>query len=374
MANESESRPEQDESGSRATLPASLAGPGGDRAQPASRGESSAFAGLAPKLAIIVAVIASAIAGALWWQYRQFYVELAGKDELLLDSIEGTRANLRRIDDDLNALENIVGRGAADLSTQQGEFETLITELRALDRRLEALQGGRLDARDTWLREQAEYYLVLANTELTLGRRVDNSIQALELADDLLRDIGDPGLLDVRAAIAAERQALRALALPDRDGLAVSLRTLAERVADLPMRATNPDPYSTSAAGLDEVEPGVARLWASTKAALSSIIRIEKQDAQIGPLLSEAERRVARRQLELELANARAAVLAGGQEEFRASLVAADLILSRDFDQSAEAIGEARGQLASLVVIDLAPALPDISESLLLLRAAPGGR
>lgn len=374
MANQSESRPEQDDSGSRVTLPVSLEAPVGDSAQQASRTEPSALAGLAPKLAIVVAIVASAIAGALWWQYRQFYVELAGTDEDLLESIEGARANLRRIDDDLNALEGIVGRGAADLSTQRSEFEALITEQRALDRRIEALQGGRLDARDTWLREQAEYYLVLANTELTLGRRVDNAIQALDLADDLLRDIGDPGLLDVRAAIAAERQALRALALPDLDGLAVSLRTLGERVADLPMRATNPDPYSTGEAGLDQVEPGFARLWASTKAALGSIIRIEKQDAQIGPLLSEAERRVARRQLELELANARAAVLAGRQEEFRASLVAADLILSRDFDQSAEAIGAARGQLASLVVIDLAPALPDISESLLLLRAAHGGQ
>ena len=374
MANENETRPEQDQGSDAALLPASLESPAGEHPQRAAHAESSALAGLAPKLAIVVAVIASAIAGALWWQYRQFYVELAGTDEILLDSIEGARAGLRRVDDDLNALESIVGRGAADLSTQRAEFETLLVELRALDRRIEALQGGRLDARDTWLREQAEYYLVLANTELTLGQRVDNAIQALDLADDLLRDIGDPGLLDVRAAIAAERQALRAVALPDREGLAVSLRTLAERVPDLPMRATNPDPYSSGEAGLEDVEPGLARLWASTKAALGSIIRIEKQDAQIGPLLSEAERRVARRQLELELAVARAAVLAARQEEFRASLVAADQILSRDFDQSAAAIGEARGQLASLVVIDLAPALPDISESLLLLRAAHGGQ
>jgi uncharacterized protein HemX len=374
MANDNETRPEQDQDSGGATLPAALTAPGPDRAQPKPRGEPTALAGLAPKLAIIVAIVASAIAGALWWQYRQFYVELAGADETLQDRIDDVLASVRRIDDGLNALESIVARGAADLSTQQGEFEALITEQRALDRRIEALQGGRLDARDTWLREQAEYYLVLANTELTLGRRVGNAIQALELADDLLRDIGDPGLLDVRAAIAAERQALRALALPDLDGLAVSLRTLAARVADLPMRALSPDPYSAEAAALAEVEPGFARLWASTRAALGSIIRIEKHDAQIGPLLSEAERRVARRQLELELANARAAVLAGRQEEFRASLVAADLILSRDFDQSAAAIGEARGQLASLVVIDLAPALPDISESLLLLRAAHGGQ
>jgi len=373
MANDKETRPGQDDGGNAHALPVLTHAPADDPALRAARDESPRLGGLAPKLAIIVAVIASAIAGALWWQYRQFYVELASVDEFLRDNIDDLRGNLRRVDDDVGALENIVGLGAADISTQRGEFEALVSELRALDRRVEALQGGRLDARDTWLREQAEYYLVLANTELALGRRVGNAIEALELADDLLRDIGDPGLLDVRAAIAGERQALRALALPDLDGLAVTLRSLAERVPDLPMRATNPDPYSAGEAGLDEVEPGLARLWASTKAALASIIRIEKQDAQIGPLLTEAERRVARRQLELELASARAAVLAGRQEEFRASLVAADLILSRDFDQSAEAIGEARGQLSTLVVIDLAPALPDISESLLLLRAARGG-
>lgn len=374
MTNVNETRPEQDMSSNAAALPAPPDAAVGEHRQSGAGAEPSGLAGLAPKLAIVVAIVASAIAGALWWQYRQFYVDLAGADEILLDSIDDVRGNLRLINDDVDALEGMVGLGATDISTQRGEFESLVSELRALERRVEALQGGRLDARDTWLREQAEYYLVLANTELTLGRRIDNSIQALELADDLLRDVGDPGLLDVRAAIAAERQALRALAMPDIDGLAVSLRTLAERVPDLPMRATNPDPYAAGEGGLDEVEPGLARLWASTKAALGSIIRIEKQDAQIGPLLSEAERRVARRQLELELANARAAVLAGRQEEFRASLVAADRILSRDFDQSAEAIGEARGQLASLVVIDLAPALPDISESLLLLRSARGGQ
>ena len=67
------------------------------------------------------------------------------------------------------------------------------------------------------------------------------------------------------------------------------------------------------------------------------------------------------------------AALPGRQQEFRSSIVAADLILGRDFDPGAAAIGEARGQLAALVVIDLAPALPDISESLLLLRSARGG-
>ena len=371
MSNPNETTPEPDAGWN----PPAATGSTGDAApQLPAPTEPAAFSGLVPKLAIVVAIIASAIAGALWWQYRAFYADLAGADDSLLDSVADARANLRRLDDDLNALEDVVGVSAADMASQRAEFEALLSELRALDRRVEALQGGRLDARDTWLREQAEYYLVLANTELTLGRRVSTAIQALELADDVLRDLADPGLLDVRAAIAGERQALRALALPDLEGLAVSLRSLAERVPELPMRATNPDPYSPGAADLENVEPGLGRLWASTKAALASIIRIEKQDAQLGPLLTEAERRVARRQLELEIANARAAVLAARQEQFRSSLVAADLILSRDFDTSAAAIGEVRGQLAALVVIDLAPALPDISESLLLLRSARGGQ
>jgi uncharacterized protein HemX len=330
------------------------------------------LSGLVPKLAIAVAIVAVLIASALWWQYRQFYVALAGEDEFLLESLEDTRANQRRLEDEIAALRDDVLAGDAVVEDVRGDLEILPAEIRALGRRIEALQGGRIDARDTWLREQAEYYLVLANTELAVGRRVRTAVAALELADDVLRDLGDPALVDVRNAIAEELQNLRAVPVPDLERHAADLGGLIARAPELPMRAAAPENFAAADESLDDVEPGLGRLWARTRGAVTSMVRVERAEEPVGPLLTEAERQIARRQLTLELQLARTAVIERRQGALRASLVAADAILNRDFDRSAPAIVETRRLLAELMQVVLDPPLPDIGDSLTLLRNTPG--
>lgn len=380
MSDDNSIKPDRDEAGSApataVTRPDDRAAASG--ADPASGGsapagfENFAFASLVPKLALVVATLALLIAGATWWQYRQFYVDLDNTDEFLLDSIEGARANLRRLSDELEAVGQGFGRNTGDIDELREELARMPVEVRALERRIEALQGGRLDARDNWLQEQAEYYLVLANSELRLARRVGNALTALNLADEVLRELGDPAYVDVRAAIAAERQALRAITEPDLEGLALRLASLGETAAALPLRAGTPTTFGAGEEVLDDVEPGLGRLWAKTKAAVGSIVRVEKQDAPVGPLLTDEERRIVRRQVELEIALARSAVLGRRQQDLRASLVAADQLLNRDFERTAPAVSEVRRELAELMRVELAPPLPDISDSLMLLRAARG--
>jgi len=334
---------------------------------------SELLGGLVPKLAIVVAVLASLIAGFLWWQYRQFYVDLSSADDVLLSSLEETRASLRRLDDDVATQREQIGTGAADLTELRDRVDVLPAEIRAVERRVEALQGGRVDARDTWLREQAEYYLVLANTELAIGRHVETALAALELADGVLREIADPNLGDVRAAIATERQALRAVRQPDLEGMSSELGALIARIPELPMRAGAPENYGASDTAVDEAEPGLGRLWARTKGAVGSIVRVERQDEAPATLLTETERRIAQRQLALELELARVALLERRQEAFRSSLVGADALLENDFDRAATPIVEARRMLGELMRNELAPRLPAIGDSLTLLRAGGGG-
>jgi uncharacterized protein HemX len=339
----------------------------------ATRQRRGLLSGLVPKLAIIVAVIAVMIAAALWWQYRQFYVELSGDDAFLLDGLEDTRASLRRLEDEIQLLRGELAVSETAVDALSDDVEVLPVELRALGRRVEALQGGRLDARDSWLREQAEYYLVLANVELGLGRRVGSAIAALELADDVLRDLGDPGLVDVRSAVAEELQDLRAVPQPDLEGYAANLGGLMSRVPDLPMRPASPEDFGAPEASLDDVEPGLGRLLERTRGAVTSIVRIERQEEPVGRVLTESERRLIRHQLALELQIARTAVLERRQAVFRASLVAADEILNRDFNRSDQRIVETRALLGEMMRAELSPALPGISDSLTLLRNAPGG-
>jgi len=332
------------------------------------------FAGLVPMLAIVVAIVAMLISGSLWWQYRQFYVDLNSEDAQLLESLEDARAGLRRLEDELQSVRGDLGTSDAAVSAMSDDLEAMPVELRALGRRVEALQGGQLDARDSWLREQAEYYLVLANVELGLGGRINSSIVALELADDVLRDLGDPGLVAVRSALAEELQNLRAVAMPDLEGIAANLGILIGRVAELPMRAATPENFAAPAESLDDVEPGLGRLWARTRGAVTTIVRIERQEEPVGRVLTESERRLIRHQLELEIQIARTAVIERREAVFRSSLVAADAILNRDFDGSAQSIVETRRLLGEMMRVELSPELPAISDSLSLLRNAPGAQ
>lgn len=357
---------------------AATAGEAGDepsrpQAEAAPRPARSGFGWgeLAASFSLPVAVIAAGVAGFLWWQYRAFYVDLSESDIALNRDLEQLRASSRREADSIESIVDLVEENRGATATLGDELDDLQPTLVQLAQRIDALQGGSFDSRALWLRAEAEFYLATANTELDVAGHWENAITALVLADDLLRELANPALNSVRGAIADELTALRAVRLPDTQGLAYTLASLAGRVDGLPMRADNPENFRAAPADLDEVEPGLGRLVRGLREALLGIVRVERRDAPVGVVLTNTERRIVRRQLELELGLARAA-LAGAQDQaFRVSLEAAEELLRREFDRGASEVASALDTLEAMRRLDIAPQRPDISRSLNLLRAAP---
>jgi len=329
---------------------------------------------MVPLLAIVVAFGGVLLAAVAWQQSRRLDGDLQMYRQGVLGSFESTSGDMRSLADTIEQLQQALAARDARAQGLDTDLEALAGELRALARRVDGLQGGRLDARDEWLREQIEYYLVLANAELGIRGETGGAIAALELADGALLELGNPGLGNVRRAIAAEMQALRAVPQPDVEGIALDLGSLMARVAELPMRAAAPDNYVVQPDADAEDEPGLGRLWDRTKGAVTSIVRIEREEEPVELVLTDAERRLSRRQLGLELQIARTSLAERRQADFRASLMAADALLNQDFDREARSIVSARELLGELMTIELAPPLPDISASLTLLRAAAGAR
>lgn len=332
------------------------------------------LSGLFMLLALTIAIGATALAGFAWWQTRQIEDELGAYSEGLLGTFQTTSSDMQLLTDAIRSMESALAERDQRVARLENDLQTLAAQLAAVGRRVDGLQGGQLDARDSWLREQAEYYLVLANSELTLRDDVSRAIEALELADDVLLEIGDPGLADVRGAIAAELQSLRAVPLPDLQGVALELGSLMARVEELPLREAAPGNYEVEPEEDQEDEPGLGRLLDRTRGAVTSIIRIEREDQPAELVLTESERRLARRQLVLELQVARTAVIDRRQADFRASLVAADALLNSDFDRQARSVIAARELLGEQMTVQLEPSLPDISDSLILLRTSTGVR
>jgi uroporphyrin-3 C-methyltransferase len=161
--------------------------------------------------------------------------------------------------------------------------------------------------------------------------------------------------------------------LPDIAGLTFSLGRLADRSAELPLRAELPATFGDRGATAEQVEPGLARLWATLKEAVLGVVRVERRSAPVAQVLSAEERSLARRQLVLELQVARVAVLRAEPQAFEAGLRSAIELLRRDFDASAAEVEGAIGLLTGMLELDVAPERPDISASLNLLRTLPAG-
>jgi uroporphyrin-3 C-methyltransferase len=345
----------------KASRPAEgVAAPEPARAAPPPR------ASFASALALVLALIAIGVTGMLWWQYRAFYVSLDQTDVVTAQQLERVRAEQRALQDGLKGAKDDVETLRQRNATLADRLDLLPGRFADLERRLDAVQGGSFEARGALLRSEAEYYLAVANTELTLARNWENAITALELADGRLAALGSPDLAPVREAIASELIALRAVRLPDVEGLLLGLGRLEARANDLPMRADAP--AAVPAAGAEDAEPGFGRLWVAIKNMLLGLVRVERRDEPVAHALSTAERELGRRELEIELEVARTAALRGEQQALRSALDDAIALLQRDFATESGEVEGALAMLREMRGVDVDPQRPDITGSLVKLR------
>ena len=322
-------------------------------------------------LALAFAFFAASTSGFLWWQYRQFYVALDQADNESAVSIQDVRATLRSVEDRIQLLQEADERAGDAARELDRRVQELPGRFQALEQRVNAVQGISDDARRRWIRAEAEYYLALANTELMLGGRWQSAIDALELADAKLRELGNPALGGVRQLISEELQALRGVRLPDVEGLSYSLGRLAERVESLPMQVAAPTSFATGEQALQSAEPGLSRIWLSLKQAVTGMISIERNEIPSHRALTAEEQALVRRQLELELEMARLGLLRAQTDVFRISLSTASALLTREFDNADPTVESAIALIEDMSRLDVDPTRPDISGSLNLLRGLP---
>jgi uroporphyrin-3 C-methyltransferase len=334
----------------------------------AARAAPPPRASFASGLALVLALVAIGVTGMLWWQYRAFYVSLDQTDVVTAQQLDRVRAEQRALQDGLKSAHDDAETLRQRAATLGDRIDLLPGRFAELERRLDAVQGGSFEARSVLLRSEAEYYLGVANTELALGRRWQNAITALELADGRLAELGSPELAPVREEIASELLALRSIKLPDIEGMLFSLGRLAARAGELPMRADVPATRAAAATGGADPEPGFERLWASIKSMLLGLVRIERRDEPVAHALSAAERELGRRELEIEIEVARTAALRAQQQAFRSALDAAIGLLQRDFDTDSGEVEGALALLREMRAFDVDPKRPDVGASLVKLR------
>ncbi len=285
---------------------------------------------------------------------------------------EQTLAALAAIDtlqSRLGSIESSQAEQVNDISRiEQGIADAVAEAQQSIVQTIEAANTDNRAARREWLLAETEYLLQTANTALQMANDPEAALAALQGADERLQSLADPNLTATREVLSDEIAALVALPRPDIQGIALTLGSLAARVELLPLLAGAEERYDEAGTGEAPEQPGWRRAVGAFKNALGGMVSVQKDNADIAPLLAPQQRFFLYRNLELQLESARLAALRADNANYSESLNAATRWLNNRFDVSQPAVGSALATLDELAQADVAPERPDIAGSLSALR------
>jgi len=375
-----------------------------------ARAKGPAKAHWAASLALILAILGVGLSVYTWYVTQVAGQLEAGRELGRLDGVDRELTRLvteqsglqvridaalsQNLDDKREVLESIEAaqseldaRFKSLADEQAGAFARQNDEISSLAGTLAATRTQLGSVEEDWTLREVAHLLLLANQRLTLLGDAELAKRALTLADDRLRSVADPGILEVRRALSQELSALERVQLPDISGIALDLSSLVQTVSALPLKGDGDRPDwiadaqadqsgkdSSTASSVDKDKPGFFVAWMSRLADdLGSLIRIRRVDETQSPKLDNSERFLAFENLRLHLLVAQLAVLRSDQGVYEENLATARTWLN-DYFESSSKTQRFDARLSELMQIDIAQELPDISESLTLLRSQIGAR
>ena len=283
------------------------------------------------------------------------------------DSVASLQQNVTAMSDHLAASDSELASIERRFSDRLQQIEVLPGRVSTIEGAVSSLQGISTGARDAWLLAEAEYYMQIANAQLQLAGNPHLASLALSLADERILQLANPALTDVRRAIFNELRALDVMHKTDTEGITLTLASLAAVVDSLPFKHEIDLPEDDDTA-IDPELTGTGRAIASLRSALDGIVSVRRTDENLKPLIAPEAQYFLRANLTLQLQAARLAMLRGEEAIFQQSLDDAAAWLSEYYDTQSTPVQSALQTIADIRDNVFSVAIPDISESLRLLR------
>jgi uroporphyrin-3 C-methyltransferase len=298
--------------------------------------------------------------------------------DALTRSVSAGEESVRRLQQRLNELTNrneVIANSMQAfqqqldqrLERQMEVFESLPGRMSNVENSMSSIQGISTGVRDSWLLAEAEYYMQIANAQLQLAGNPNLARLALLQADDRIRQLANPALTNIRRALSNELRALELINQPDIEGVTLTLASLAEVVQSLPLRQQIDIPDEDDPENESELS-GIDRAIASLKSTVGDVVSVRRTDEAVRPLIAPESAFFLRANLSLQLQVARLALLRGERAAFQQSLDDTDTWLGEYYDADSAQVQSARKTIAEIRDGLFDMAMPDISESLRLLR------
>ena len=288
---------------------------------------------------------------------------------------QSTTAEVAVLRDHLNTALQTLDQTSARENELMGRAESLSKSSQQLQEqvahntdRLGKLPGAE---RQDWLLAEAEYLLRLANQRLQLERDWDGALSMLSAADNVLLETRNPRMDKVRALIAREILALRAVPAIDRVGAILRIQALQEQVTSLPWMPEKliAEPQTQDVAPIPlEEQTWYWNAWRYVKDNVTRMVRIRERTAPIAAPLTPDQQYYLQQNMRLMLEQAQVALLREQTDLYQHSLKRVHQWLDEYLMMSDERTRAAYAALTELQAWNAAPARPDISASLLELQ------
>jgi uncharacterized protein HemX len=332
---------------------------------------------------IIILLIIVSLTGAgfyLFQQLRSQQDNLGGEvnkgDMQLIElskQISGYQTQLAAIQSQLAAIETGVSGKDAHFTKTLADFSQLHNEKldstrNELNSAISLIQRQLGKTRGDWLIADAEYLLSIANQRLYLLGDINTTREALEAADQRLRESGDAGAFKIREQIAKDIAAIRNVAVADTVGIYASIQSLQDQIDTLTLFL----PYTGKTltqpkAAQEPTDKAGQNLLDSALGQLEGMVTIRHTENPIKEILTPEEAQFIREQLSVKLEIVKIALVQQNEQLYQSSLVDAKKWTEQNFAKNPETSNYI-AELDKFNAIKIRSQFPDISLSLKMLR------
>jgi uncharacterized protein HemX len=279
--------------------------------------------------------------------------------------LSSVQAQIASVNDELTGKDNHFTQTLADFSKLHEE--RLDTTRKELENSISVLQRQLGKTRGDWLLADAEYLLTVANQRLHLVGDVGTTREALEAADQRLRESGDAAVFKVREQIAKEIALLNGVTVPDIVGIYASIQNLQDEVEGLSVFL----PHAGKSAETPEENPELPEqntgLLNSLAKHLGGYVVIRHTNLSVNAILTPEEAHFIKQQLKVRLEMIEIALVQQNETLFISSITDAKQWLKKNFAENQQT-EQFIAELEKLGSIQIHSQYPDVSTSLKMLK------
>ena len=334
-------------------------------------------AGLWIGITAIVLVIGLAVAGFYFLQQLRAnqdsennqdslkLIEINKQMNGLQEQLSGLQSQVANVNAEMTGKDNHFTQTLADFSKLHDEH--LDTTRKELEASILVLQRQLGKTRGDWLLADAEYLLTVANQRLHLVGDINTTREALEAADQRLRESGDASVYKVREQIAKEVALLNSINVPDIVGIYANIQHLQDTVESLSVFLPHAGKQQEKTDATNDLTQHGHEILGSVAKQLEGYVVLRHTEQPVNAIITPEEAHFIKQQLKVRLEMIEISLVQQNDTLFISSIADAKQWLKKNFAESAST-DQFVAKLDSLSDVKIRSQYPDISGSLKLLK------